>query len=249
MSVVSSSPALGIAREPSALLAEAASLEAATTEEILAWVEQRLGARAAIASSFGVEDMVLIDLARKHAPSLRVFTLDTGRLPSETYELIEVVRNRYGIPVETYFPERARVEALESTQGYFSFRRSLDARKECCAIRKVEPLRRALQGLDGWVTGLRREQSANRTEVAIVEHDRDHGGLLKLNPLAAWSRQQVWSYIQANAVPYNALHDRGYPSIGCAPCTRAVKPYEDERAGRWWWESREHSECGLHRIR
>lgn len=249
MSVSSSPTPLGIAREPAALLAEAASLETSSAEEILAWVEQRLGARAAIASSFGVEDMVLIDLARKHAPSLRVFTLDTGRLPPETYELIEVVRNRYGIPVETYFPERGRVEALESTQGYFSFRRSLDARKECCAIRKVEPLRRALHGRDGWVTGLRREQSLNRADVAVVEHDREHGGLIKLNPLAAWSRQQVWTYIQTNSVPYNALHDRGYPSIGCAPCTRAVKPYEDERAGRWWWESREHSECGLHPVR
>lgn len=231
------------------LLAEATLLESAPAEELLAWVEQRLGARAAIASSFGAEDMVLIDLARKHAPSLRLFTLDTGRLPPETYELIEVVRNRYGIPVETYFPERGSVEALESSQGYFSFRRGLQERKECCAIRKVEPLRRALQGREGWVTGLRREQSINRTDVAVVELDRAHGGLLKLNPLAAWGRQQVWDYIQANAVPYSALHDRGYASIGCAPCTRAVKPYEDERAGRWWWESREHSECGLHPVR
>ncbi len=231
------------------LLSEATALGEATAQTLLEWVEQRLGARAAIASSFGAEDMVLIDLARKHAPGVRVFTLDTGRLPPETYELIEVVRRRYGIEVETYFPERAQVEALESARGYFSFRQDLASRKECCAIRKVAPLRRALHGREAWLTGLRREQSLNRTDVRVVELDSAHGGLLKLNPLAAWSRQQVWAYIQENGVPYNALHDRGYPSIGCAPCTRAVKPYEDERAGRWWWEAREHSECGLHPVR
>jgi len=234
---------------PTELLDEALALRAAPAEELLAWLERRLGARAAIASSFGVEDMVLIDLARKHAPSLRVFTLDTGRLPPETYELIEVVRNRYGVHVETYFPERARVEALESEQGFFSFRHSLEARKACCALRKVEPLSRALRGRDAWVTGLRREQSTNRADVATVEFDREHGGLLKLNPLASWTRQQVWEHVRAHGVPYNALHDRGYASIGCAPCTRAVKPYEDERAGRWWWEAREHTECGLHPVR
>ncbi|WP_338867625.1 phosphoadenylyl-sulfate reductase [Myxococcus stipitatus] len=243
------SPTSTLARTPKDLLAAAAPFEAAPAEQVLAWVEHQLGERAAIASSFGVEDMVLIDLARKHAPSLRVFTLDTGRLPPETYELIEVVRNRYGISVETFFPDRARVEALESEQGYFSFRRSLEARKECCAIRKLEPLRRALEGRDGWVTGLRREQSLNRNKVSVVEYDAEHGGLLKLNPLAAWSRKQVWAYVRENGVPYNTLHDKGYASIGCAPCTRAVKPYEDERAGRWWWESREHSECGLHPVK
>lgn len=231
------------------LLDEARALKDAPVEEVLAWVERRFGARAALASSFGVEDMVLIDLARRHAPSLRVFTLDTGRLPPETYELIEVTRNRYGVAVETFFPERSRVEALESTQGYFSFRKSLEARKECCALRKVEPLRRALSGREAWLTGLRREQSVTRTAVELAEVDGEHGGILKLNPLVAWSRQDVWAYVKANAVPYNTLHDRGYPSIGCAPCTRAVKPYEDERAGRWWWESREHSECGLHPVR
>jgi phosphoadenosine phosphosulfate reductase len=232
-----------------ALLDEARALKDAPVEETLSWMERRFGARVALASSFGVEDMVLIDLARRHAPSLRVFTLDTGRLPPETYDLIEVVRNRYGVAVESFFPERERVEALESTQGYFSFRKSLEARKECCAIRKVEPLRRALAGREAWVTGLRREQSVTRTAVELAEVDASHGGLLKLNPLAAWTQREVWAYIQANGVPYNALHDRGYPSIGCAPCTRAVKPYEDARAGRWWWESREHSECGLHPVR
>jgi phosphoadenosine phosphosulfate reductase len=231
---------------PEELLAASQVLKDAPAEQILAWAEQRFGASAAIASSFGAEDVVLIDLARKHAPSLRLFTLDTGRLPPETYELIEVLRNRYGLEVETFFPERSKVEALESTQGYFSFKKSIEARKECCAIRKVEPLGRALAGRRAWVTGLRREQSVTRTGVEAVEQDAQHSGLLKLNPLVTWTAKDVWAYIKENGVPYNALHDRGYPSIGCAPCTRAVKPYEDERAGRWWWESAENKECGLH---
>ncbi|AKQ67793.1 Phosphoadenylyl-sulfate reductase [Myxococcus hansupus] len=228
--------------------AEAAHLKTASAEQVLAWTEQRFGANAAIASSFGVEDMVLIDLARQHAPSLHIFTLDTGRLPPETYELIEVVRKRYGVTVETYFPEREQVETLESTKGCFSFRQSLEARKECCAIRKVAPLKRALSSRQAWVTGLRREQSVTRTAVETLELDGAHG-LLKLNPLAAWSTRDIWTYVQTQGVPYNALHDRGYPSIGCAPCTRAVKPYEDERAGRWWWESADKRECGLHPVR
>lgn len=243
MSLVSPSPQILTSEE---LLAAAQGLRDASAEQILAWAEQQLGSSAGIASSFGAEDVVLIDLASKHAPSLRLFTLDTGRLPPETYELIEVLRNRYGLEVETFFPERERVEALESGKGYFSFRKSIEARKECCAIRKVEPLGRALAGRRAWVTGLRREQSVTRTGVEAVELDADHGGILKLNPLVKWSAREVWTYIKENGVPYNALHDRGYPSIGCAPCTRAVKPYEDERAGRWWWESADNRECGLH---
>jgi len=220
-------------------------LREAPAEVVLAWVERRFGARAAIASSFGVEDMVLLELARRHAPSVRLFTLDTGRLPPETYELMDVARRRYGLEIETYFPARERVEALESAKGYFSFKESIEARKECCGIRKVEPLRRALSGREAWVTGLRREQSVTRTAVEVVELDATHG-LLKVNPLVRWSARETWAYIKEHGVPYNALHDRGYPSIGCAPCTRAVKPYEDERAGRWWWESAENRECGLH---
>ncbi|MDC0714586.1 phosphoadenylyl-sulfate reductase [Stigmatella sp. ncwal1] len=227
-------------------LAASAELKTAPAEQILAWAETHFGASAAMAVSFGAEDVVLIDLARRHAPSLRLFTLDTGRLPPETYELMQVLRNRYGLDVETFFPDRERVETLVSTQGHFSFRQSIDARKQCCAIRKVEPLGRALSGRQAWVTGLRREQSVTRTAVEALERDTDHGGLFKLNPLVSWSSRQVWSYIQENGVPYNVLHDRGYPSIGCAPCTRAVKPYEDERAGRWWWESSANRECGLH---
>ncbi len=227
------------------LRAVAEELRDAPAERVLAWVEQRFGARAVIASSFGAEDMVLIDLARAHAPSLRLFTLDTGRLPPETYEVMDVVRRRYGVEIQTYFPDRARVEALESSKGYFSFKQGIPERKECCGVRKVEPLRRALAGREAWVTGLRREQSVTRTEVSTVEADPTHG-LLKVNPLARWTSREVWAYIKEQGVPYNVLHDRGYPSIGCAPCTRAVKPYEDERAGRWWWESPDNRECGLH---
>jgi len=230
---------------PEELRVAAEAMREASAEVVLTWLERRFGARAAIASSFGVEDMVLIDLARTHAPSVRLFTLDTGRLPPETYELMDVARRRYGLEIETFFPERARVEALESTKGYFSFKQSIEARKECCGIRKVEPLRRALAGREAWVTGLRREQSVTRTAVEAVEFDATHG-LVKVNPLVRWSARETWAYIKDHGVPYNVLHDRGYPSIGCAPCTRAVKPYEDERAGRWWWESAEHRECGLH---
>jgi phosphoadenosine phosphosulfate reductase len=218
----------------------------ASAAELLAWVEERFGDRAAIASSFGMEDVVLIDLATKHAPSLRVFTLDTGRLHPETYELMEAVRLRYGLALETFAPERKQVEALESTQGYFSFRESVEKRKACCGLRKVEPLGRALAGRAAWVTGLRREQSVTRSEVEPVELDGAHGGIAKVNPLAAWSSGEVWAYVRERGLPYNILHDRGFPSIGCAPCTRAIKPYEDLRAGRWWWESAEHKECGLH---
>ncbi|WP_257459159.1 phosphoadenylyl-sulfate reductase [Archangium lipolyticum] len=230
---------------PEELRTASEELRDAPAEVVLAWVERRFGARAAIASSFGVEDMVLIDLARTHAPSVRLFTLDTGRLPPETYEVMDVVRRRYGVEIETFFPARERVEALESTKGYFSFKQSIEERKECCGIRKVEPLRRALAGREAWVTGLRREQSVTRTSVESVELDATHG-LVKVSPLTRWTSREVWEYVKTHGVPYNALHDRGYPSIGCAPCTRAVRPYEDERAGRWWWESPENRECGLH---
>ena len=228
------------------LLLERDRLAAAPAAEVLAWSEARFGADAAIASSFAVEDVVLIDLAARHAPSLRLFTLDTGRLPAETYEVMEAVRRRYGVRVEVYFPEHAQVEALVREKGLFSFRGSVAARQECCAIRKVVPLARALAGRAAWATGLRREQSVTRTAVPVLERDASHGGIAKLNPLAAWTEAQVWSYAREHALPVNPLHGRGYRSIGCAPCTRAVGPGEDARAGRWWWESPEHKECGLH---
>lgn len=218
----------------------------ATAEESLTWVEKNFGATAAIASSFGLEDVVLLELASKHAPSVKVFTLDTGRLPAETYELIEKLRYRYDLTIETYFPNTAAVEALVTKKGNFSFRDSIDNRKECCGIRKVEPLSRALGGRAAWVTGLRRDQSVTRAAVEILEKDAAHGGIWKINPLAAWSEAQCWDFVKEHHVPVNALHKQGYPSIGCGPCTRAVKPGEDIRAGRWWWESPDHKECGIH---
>jgi phosphoadenosine phosphosulfate reductase len=233
---------------PAELLALRAELAALDPPGVLRWAQARFGAGAAIASSFGVEDLVLIDLARAHAPDLRVFTLDTGRLHPETYEQMDVVRNRYGVEVETFLPDHQGVERLERAHGFFSFRQSLEARQACCALRKREPLERALRGRSAWLTGIRREQSLTRARVEVLEFDAVHG-LWKLNPLATWSSAQVWAYVKDNGVPYHSLHDVGFSSIGCAPCTRAVRPYEDARAGRWWWESPETRECGLHPSR
>jgi len=230
-------------------LAEIAAVSVLTegdTPAVLAFIEQRFGARAAIASSFGVEDIVLLHLASVHAPSVTVFTLDTGRLPEETYEVMELVRRRFQLRIETYAPERVDVERLETEHGYASFKESLAARKACCGVRKVAPLRRALAGRQAWLTGLRREQTETRTDIDVAGWD-DGFGLWKFNPLASWTTAQTWAYVKEHGLPYNRLHDLGYPSIGCAPCTRAVKPYEDLRAGRWWWENAEHKECGLHR--
>ncbi len=215
-------------------------------EVVIQWALEHFHPRIVLASSLQAEDMVILDIAWRINPGVRVFTLDTGRLHEETYASMERVREKYGIAMESYFPNRVAVEALERERGFYSFRRSVEERKFCCGIRKVEPLNRALSDLDAWITGLRREQAVTRTTIRMVELDENHGGILKLNPLAEWSDEQVWSYIRANDVPYNALHDLGYPSIGCAPCTRAIKPGEDVRAGRWWWENPESKECGLH---
>jgi phosphoadenosine phosphosulfate reductase len=200
-----------------------------------------------LACSFSVEDVVLIDILHKVAPEVRVFALDTGRLNEETYEVAEAVSERYGIAIDWYFPERQAVEQLERDKGLFSFRASLDNRHECCRIRKVEPLRRALAGKAAWITGLRRAQSVTRTDLAAIELDQANGGLLKINPLLNWSDEQIWDYAKEHNLPVNRLHRQGYPSIGCAPCTRPIQEGEHPRAGRWWWENPEHKECGLHR--
>jgi len=221
-------------------------LEQQEPEAILEWALKKFGERVAFASSFGAEDVAVIDLISVAAPGLRVFTLDTGRLNEETYDVMERIRDRYNIAIETYFPEQGEVETLERAKGYFSFRRSIDDRKECCGIRKVKPLRRALSTVDAWITGLRREQAVTRTDLPKAEIDAAFGGILKLNPIATWTHEQTWNHIRARDIPYNALHDRGFPSIGCAPCTRAILPGEDIRAGRWWWETPEQKECGLH---
>jgi phosphoadenosine phosphosulfate reductase len=236
----------GLALSEAERAGAASRLSRAQADEILDWVEERFGPTAVLASSFGAEDVVLIDLASRHAPSLRIFTLDTGRLHPETFEVMEAIRARYAIVIETYAPERRDVEALESAQGYFSFRQSVEKRKACCALRKVEPLGRALAGRAAWVTGLRREQSVTRADLEVVQRDAEHGQIAKVSPLASWSTAEVWAYIREHEVPYNPLHDRGFSSIGCAPCTRAIKPYEDLRAGRWWWEAPDQKECGLH---
>lgn len=203
-------------------------------------------APAVVASSFGAEDMVLVDLIARNALPIGIFTLDTGRLPEQTLALIDRVRDRYVLPVDVYSPEPSRLEPFVRANGVNAFYRSVDLRKACCAIRKTEPLARALAGKGAWITGLRREQSVTRSDVPYQEFDAAHG-LAKFNPLVEWTEEDVWAYVRDRNVPYNALHDKGYPSIGCAPCTRAVEPGEDVRAGRWWWENPEHKECGLHR--
>ena len=199
-----------------------------------------------LACSFSIDDVVLIDLLKDHLGELTVFAIDTGRLNEETYEVAESVTQRYGIAIQWFFPERAAVEQLERGKGLFSFRESVENRQECCFIRKVEPLRRALRGQAGWITGLRRAQSVTREELAPLEIDTANGGLLKINPLIYWSDEQVWAHAAARALPVNRLHRQGYPSIGCAPCTRAIQPGDHPRAGRWWWEDPAHKECGLH---
>ena len=199
----------------------------------------------AFACSFGAEDMVLLDVIAKHVHRIEVFTLDTGRLPEETHALVDTVRERYSIPIRIYFPDTAAVEAWVEQNGPNGFYRSMAQRLQCCHIRKVQPLQKALAGKKSWVTGLRREQSASRQNLEIEAWDESND-LVKLNPLLEWAAEEVWAYLKTHDVPYNALHDRGYASIGCAPCTRAVAPGEDGRAGRWWWEQASQKECGLH---
>ena len=221
--------------------------ESKSAHDILEWAVTRYGTRAGLASSFGMEDMVLIDMLSKLDGEVTLFTLDTGRLHDETYETMDRVRSRYNVTIQTYFPRHEDVERLVREKGFYSFRESVENRKECCAIRKVEPLNRALSGLEAWITGMRRDQSVTRTAVSKVAEDADHPPLIKINPLADWSLAQVEDYIEKNQVPVNPLHKLNYPSIGCSPCTRPVAPGEDIRAGRWWWENPEHKECGLHR--
>jgi phosphoadenosine phosphosulfate reductase len=198
-----------------------------------------------MASSLGPEDMVLTDLILKQHMPIQIFSLDTGRLNEQTLRMLARVKEQYGVAIQVYFPESAGVETLVMAQGINGFYESVQARKACCRIRKVLPLKRALAGRRAWITGLRREQSPTRSELAIEAWDEDHQ-LAKWSPLADWTEAEVWAYIKTFKVPYNALHDQGFLSIGCAPCTRAVQEGEDARAGRWWWEHPESKECGLH---
>jgi phosphoadenosine phosphosulfate reductase len=227
----------------SALHTPAARVQAA--ELLLARVAQD-HAPSVLASSFGAEDMVLIDLIARARLPIGVFTLDTGRLPQETHDLMHRVRLHYGIAIAVYAPQPDAVQSFVREHGPNAFYDSIALRQQCCGIRKSEPLRRALSGARAWIAGLRRSQGITRQAIATEEHDATHG-LPKFNPLAEWSEDEVWAYLRGHRVPCNALHDRGYPSIGCAPCTRAIQPGEDIRAGRWWWERPDQKECGLHR--
>jgi len=197
------------------------------------------------ANSLGAEDMVLVDLIQKHKLNVEIFSIDTGRLPSETYNLIQKVEDKYQFKIKLYFPNQEKVEHYVNTNGINAFYNSLDLRKSCCAIRKVEPLNRALKNKKAWITGMRQEQSQTRLALKEEEFDEAHQSQ-KLNPLSSWSEVEIWAYIKMHDVPYNALHDQFYPSIGCAPCTRAISAGEDIRAGRWWWEDPQNKECGLH---
>ena len=238
--------------EAETLKEEIASLQqkfsSASPEEVLSWAAERFGpSRVALATSLGAEDQVLTDMLVKIDPSLPLFTLDTGRMFQETYNVLENTGNRYKITIEILFPEKERVEEMVRSHGPNLFYYSVENRKLCCWVRKVEPLRKKLATLDGWICGLRKGQSVTRTEVQKIEWDGDHN-IVKINPLADWSEKQIWDYIRVNSVPYNSLHDKGFPSIGCAPCTRAISHGEDVRAGRWWWENPDYKECGLHKT-
>jgi phosphoadenosine phosphosulfate reductase len=224
-----------------------AALERLSAEEILEWALDKFAPRLALACSFQAEGCVLIDmLHRLRGSDFRIFTLDTGRLNQETYDCMDAIRVRYRVSVEVYFPDAMKVQEMVRGHGLNLFYKSVELRQLCCDIRKVDPLKRALENLSAWMTGLRRDQALTRARVRKVELDADHGSIVKINPLADWSHNQVWDYVRQNNVPYNRLYDQGYSSIGCAPCTRAVKRVEDLRAGRWWWETSESKECGLH---
>jgi phosphoadenosine phosphosulfate reductase len=218
----------------------------ALAEEIISFFLDKYHGRIALSSSLSIEDQTLTDMIVKTNPDTRIFTLDTGRLFPDTYQLIDKTNITYGIKMEVFFPDYAEVQRMVREEGINLFYNSPESRHRCCEIRKLEPLRRAFQGLDVWICGLRRQQSVTRHDMQAVEWDDMHH-LIKVNPLIAWSEEDVWTYIRKNHVPYNKLHDKGFPSIGCEPCTRAVKQGEDIRSGRWWWESPDHRECGLHK--
>lgn len=218
-----------------------------TPQEILIAGLERAGGPVKLACSFSMEDVVIIDMIRELQLPVGVFALDTGRLNEETYEVAEALMERYRMKIDWYFPRHEDVERLEREKGMFSFRESLENRHECCRIRKVEPLSRALKGLAGWVTGMRSTQGVTRGDLAPIMRDELNGGIVKINPLLDWSQEQVLDYTKERNLPVNRLMSKGYCSIGCAPCTRPIKPGEDCRAGRWWWENAEHKECGLHK--
>lgn len=218
-----------------------------SASEGLSWLDQEFGANARFSSALGLEDQVITYMIARNKLSFQIFTLDTGRLFQETYDLLDLTRSKYKISIKTYFPSDRQVEQLLTEKGPNSFYGSVQNRKECCFIRKVEPLKRALQGASVWITGIRAEQSSNRGQMELIEWD-DQYKVIKYNPLINWSEQEVLKFVDENSIPVNTLHKKGFPSIGCAPCTRAVVFGEDPRAGRWWWEATS-KECGLHETK
>ena len=221
--------------------------EALGPQELLTWGLKTFAPKIALSCSFGApEGLVLLDMMHRIDPASRVFVLDTGRLPQATYDLIDRVRDRYDKRIEVIFPEASAVEAMVRSKGMNLFYESIENRQLCCRIRKIEPLRRYLADLDAWVTGLRRDQGVTREDTAKVHLDPVHGGIVKVNPIADWTHDQVLAYVRTHNVPINRLHAEGYPSVGCDPCSRAIAPGDDPRAGRWWWENPETKECGIH---
>ncbi len=215
--------------------------------DLLEWAIDRFGGRLAISTAFQEGDVALIDMAYKIDPDVRVFSMDTGRLPQETFDLIEQLRDRYeGLRLELISPDAGQVQRLVDRHGPNLFFKSVENRLLCCNVRKVQPLTRALADLDAWVTGLRRDQWASRSDIRKIEIDHDHGAIVKLNPLAEWQEDEVWDYLRENEVPTHPLYEQGYTSIGCAPCTKPVAKGQPVRAGRWWWETDAPKECGMH---
>ena len=235
-----------IGLEPEEIAALAKQYEHQSPQAVLSWALERFGSQLAICTSFQADGMALLDMAWRIDPTVRVFTIDTGRLPQETYALLDQVREKYDMSIEVYFPDATQVESVVRRHGINLFYRDSQLRLLCCQTRKVLPLKRVLATLDAWVTGLRRDQSTTRAAIHKLETDVEHGGLLKINPLANWSEEQVWDYIRTHEVPYHPYYDQGYTSIGCAPCTRPTIAGEDPRAGRWWWEVGVDKECGMH---
>jgi len=218
----------------------------AKPEEILSYFSDKYSKKLAFGTSLGAEDQVLTYFLSRINSKAKIFTLDTGRLFPETLDLIDKTNNRYKVKIEVFFPEAAQVEEMVNNKGINLFYESVENRKECCHIRKIVPMKRALEGIDAWVTGLRAEQSITRQDIDIVSWDNNFN-LIKVNPLINWTEQQLWDFIRNNDIPFNPLHDKGFPSIGCQPCTRAVEDSGDIRSGRWWWEMPENKECGLHK--
>lgn len=214
--------------------------------EVLSWFSQEYKGRIAFSTSLGAEDQVITHIISTLPDKINIFTLDTGRMFQETYDLMEVTRKKYRCNIQVFFPDAGEVEEMVRTRGPNLFYDSVENRKRCCHVRKIQPLTRALRGMKVWITGLRREQSVTRSDTRLVEWDAEMN-LIKVNPLINWLNRSVWNYISLHHIPVNELHGKGYPSIGCMPCTRPVEPGEDIRSGRWWWELSQFKECGIHR--